>query len=132
MVSYAIGRVQKGNHTSLLKIKSLTTLITLPIVPSTPPSPFSGRANSIVWPLRKRPRDRSWLLMYKDAVFKLSDSMVSSDQVRILGQNANLSMRLNCLSKALCISCTRFGDFGAIATIRCFGCRVNNASRCQG
>jgi hypothetical protein len=70
--------------------------------------------------------------MYRDAVFKLSDSMVSSDQVRIVGQNANLSMCLNCLSRAMCISYTRFGDFGAIAAIRCFGCRVNNASRCQG
>jgi hypothetical protein len=46
------------------------------MVPSTPPSPWAGRENSIVWPLRRRPRERSWLFMYREAVRRLSDSIV--------------------------------------------------------
>lgn len=65
-----------GEHASRRRIRSLITLITRPIVVSIPPSPLSGRAKSIVWPLRRRPRERSWLLMYKDAVLRLSDSIV--------------------------------------------------------
>lgn len=61
--------------TSLRRIKSFTTLITLPIVASRPPSSLSGRAKSIVWPLRRRPRDNSWLLIYSDAVRRLSGSI---------------------------------------------------------
>lgn len=65
-----------GGRTSRRKIRSFMTLITRPIVASIPPSPLSGRANSIVWPFRRRPRERSWLLMYSDAVRRLSDSIV--------------------------------------------------------
>lgn len=63
--------------TSRRNIKSFTMLMTFPIVASIPPSPFSGHAKSIVWPFRSRPRERSWLLIYSDAVRRLSDSMLS-------------------------------------------------------
>ncbi len=48
------------------------TLITLPIVACSP-SPDSGSAKSILWPSRSRPRDNNWLLMYNEAVRRLSD-----------------------------------------------------------
>ena len=47
----------------------------LPIVASKPPSPLSGRAKSMVCPFRSSPRDKSWLLMYSDAVRRLSASI---------------------------------------------------------
>ena len=44
-----------------------------PIVPSMPPSPFAGFAKLIVVPLRSRPRESKRLLMYRDAVERLSE-----------------------------------------------------------
>lgn len=68
-------RFGERGRTSRRRIKSLIMLITFPIVPSAPPSPLSGCANSMFWPLRSNPLERSWLFMYRDAVFRLSDSI---------------------------------------------------------
>jgi len=61
-------------------------LMTFPMVASIPPSPLSGHAKSIVWPFRSRPRERSWLLIYSEAVRRLSDSILS---IKLLGSWAS-------------------------------------------
>jgi len=60
------------------------------IVPLVPPSPFSGLANSIVWPFRNNPRDRSWLLIYKEAAFRFSDSIVTSKFAKCLHESGRV------------------------------------------
>lgn len=80
-------------HTSRLRIKSFTTLMILPIVDSNPPSSLSGRAKSIACPLRSRPRERRRLLIYADAVRKLSDSIVVVKKYLFTGVYSNMTLK---------------------------------------
>lgn len=68
----------EGARTSRRRIRSLTTAITRPIVAATSALVSPGSVKSIVWPSRRRPRDRSWLLMYSDACRRLSSSTMAS------------------------------------------------------
>lgn len=54
----------------------MTTLIIRPMVPRAPPSSLHGSTKSICWLSFSNPRDRSWLLMYRDAVCRFSKSPI--------------------------------------------------------
>lgn len=71
-----VSRWAKGILTSLRKIRSLTTpMILLIVSPKSPP--LIGSAKSMVEPSRSSPLERSWLLMYSDAVLRLSVSAMA-------------------------------------------------------
>lgn len=84
---------ERGKHTSRRKIKSLTTLIILPIVASNPPSSLSGRAKLIVWPFLNNPLESNWLLIYSDAVLRLSGSILVSQGSREQGLWCRVKVR---------------------------------------
>ena len=65
-----VDEFKEDGHTSRLKIKSCTKVMTWPIVASKPPSTFPGVAKSIGIPFLRRPRDSKRLLIYADAVLR--------------------------------------------------------------
>jgi len=77
----SLARMQDGaiRLTSRRRMRSFTTLMTLPMVAVSSLSVSPGLAKSILCPSRRSPRDSSWLLMYSDAVRRLSDSIIVPD-----------------------------------------------------